>query len=213
MAQTDMARLAVVSGLHTPVGQALPEFLRAPGWHVVDGADRAAVADAGGQYGGIDALVYDPGLLHDGSVRWTAAHVAAVLDGLDQFVAVARRYPRHRSAGGTSIVAVGSRDALGWADRGLAAAASASLVATVRSLALTLGRDGAGVTANVVLGPAPETDQEMAPEPPQRLTPHPVTARDVAEAVAFFAQPDNRYITGQVLYVCGGSDLLSSLSV
>jgi 3-oxoacyl-[acyl-carrier protein] reductase len=30
---------------------------------------------------------------------------------------------------------------------------------------------------------------------------------DVARAVSFFVHPDNGFITGQVLYVCGGASL------
>ena len=32
-------------------------------------------------------------------------------------------------------------------------------------------------------------------------------AGDVARAVAFFAAPANGFVTGQVLYVCGGSSV------
>jgi 3-oxoacyl-[acyl-carrier protein] reductase len=32
---------------------------------------------------------------------------------------------------------------------------------------------------------------------------------DVARAVLFFADPQNSFVTGQVLYVCGGSSLAS----
>ena len=35
---------------------------------------------------------------------------------------------------------------------------------------------------------------------------------DVARAVAFFADPGNSFVTGQVLYVCGGASL-GSLSL
>jgi NAD(P)-dependent dehydrogenase (short-subunit alcohol dehydrogenase family) len=33
------------------------------------------------------------------------------------------------------------------------------------------------------------------------------TAEDVARAALFFLSPDNGFITGQVLYVCGGTTL------
>jgi NAD(P)-dependent dehydrogenase (short-subunit alcohol dehydrogenase family) len=32
-------------------------------------------------------------------------------------------------------------------------------------------------------------------------------AADVARAVAFFADPANSFVTGQVLYVCGGTSV------
>jgi 3-oxoacyl-[acyl-carrier protein] reductase len=35
---------------------------------------------------------------------------------------------------------------------------------------------------------------------------------DVARAVAFFVHPDNSFVTGQTLYVCGGASV-GSLSI
>ncbi len=32
---------------------------------------------------------------------------------------------------------------------------------------------------------------------------------DVARAVMFFADPENSFVTGQVLYVCGGASVAS----
>jgi NAD(P)-dependent dehydrogenase (short-subunit alcohol dehydrogenase family) len=32
-------------------------------------------------------------------------------------------------------------------------------------------------------------------------------AADVARAVSFFAHPDNGFVTGQTLYVCGGASI------
>jgi len=36
---------------------------------------------------------------------------------------------------------------------------------------------------------------------------------DIAVGVEFFADDDSSYITGQVIYICGGKSILSSLSV
>ncbi|HIP10441.1 MAG TPA: SDR family oxidoreductase, partial [Rhodospirillales bacterium] len=32
---------------------------------------------------------------------------------------------------------------------------------------------------------------------------------DVARAILFFSDPENSYVTGQTLYVCGGSSIAS----
>ena len=48
---------------------------------------------------------------------------------------------------------------------------------------------------------------------PVPLTGEPVTADDIAAAVAFFLDRRSGYITGQILHCCGGASLLSSLSV
>jgi NAD(P)-dependent dehydrogenase (short-subunit alcohol dehydrogenase family) len=34
-------------------------------------------------------------------------------------------------------------------------------------------------------------------------------SEDVARAVMFFADPQNSFVTGQVLYVCGGASIAS----
>jgi NAD(P)-dependent dehydrogenase (short-subunit alcohol dehydrogenase family) len=39
-----------------------------------------------------------------------------------------------------------------------------------------------------------------------------VTPDDVARAAMYFLDPENTYVTGQTLYVTGGSQLLSSAS-
>jgi NAD(P)-dependent dehydrogenase (short-subunit alcohol dehydrogenase family) len=47
---------------------------------------------------------------------------------------------------------------------------------------------------------------------PAPLLPDPINPSDIAEAVAFLADPRSRYITGQLLFCTGGSHLLSSMS-
>ncbi|MBZ9645910.1 SDR family oxidoreductase [Streptomyces sp. PSKA30] len=42
---------------------------------------------------------------------------------------------------------------------------------------------------------------------PEAFTPHPVTAQDIAETAAFLLDARSGYVTGQVLYVCGGKSL------
>ncbi|GHF18667.1 hypothetical protein GCM10017786_60530 [Amycolatopsis deserti] len=160
-------------------------------------ATRDRLTSAGWDFDGaeVDAVVFDPGLF-DGKVTGNPA---------EDLRRLARELlPRLRSAadGGAAIVAIGSRDQLGWADRPAIAAAAGALAAMVRSLALELA--SRGVTVNLVAGGTTE---------PGPLLPTTVTPADIAETVAFFADPRSRYITGQVLFCCGGSSLLSSLSV
>jgi NAD(P)-dependent dehydrogenase (short-subunit alcohol dehydrogenase family) len=85
-----------------------------------------------------------------------------------------------------------------------------------RTWALELGPHG--ITVNVVApGPIGGTEMfhEVLPDgdpriaklaasiPMQRLG----TPADVARAVSFFAAPDAGFVTGQVLYVCGGASV------
>ncbi len=157
--------------------------------------------------GDVDGVVYLPGRLFCAADDRDADPAGELIDLLD------RMRPRF-GVRGARVVAVSTRDWLGWPDRPRSAAASAALIAAVRSLALAHGR--AGITVNAVVSMrAVESD---APAPgtrlrdPRPLTGDPVDDEDVAAAVAFLLDPRSAYITGQVLQCCGGSSLLSSMS-
>jgi len=163
----------------------------------------------------VDGVVLVPGLLtgDPGHDLDPAGDLLALVEAVS---------PRLRPAadGGARIVAVGSRDWLGWPTRPRLAARAAALVATVRSLALALGRRG--VTVNAVVALPPEARRPPHAEgqargshlhEPVPLNGGPVTEEDIAETVSFFLDQRSGYITGQVLHCCGGASLLSSLSV
>lgn len=105
----------------------------------------------------------------------------------------------------TSLVIVSTRDALGWAGRPWEAAYAGALAGAARSLALQFARYGLRV--NLVCGP----NSYESPNP-AALVNQPVTPADVATGVWYFLDPENTYVTGQTLYVTGGSHLLSSVS-
>ena len=133
--------------------------------------------------------------------------VQAVLPGMRE-----RRFGR--------IVLISSRAALGAATRTAYSATKAALLGLARTWALELAADG--ITVNVVAPGPIRTDMYHAivpagSEQDQRLAASiPVgrigEAGDVARAVAFFAAPANGFVTGQTLFVCGGSSV-SSLKV
>jgi 3-oxoacyl-[acyl-carrier protein] reductase len=116
------------------------------------------------------------------------------------------------------IVLISSRAALGLQARTAYAATKAGMIGMARTWALELAP--LGVTVNVV-APGPIQDTEMFREviqegdareaalakaiPVGRLG----RSDDVARAVLFFADPQNSFVTGQVLYVCGGSSVAS----
>lgn len=123
--------------------------------------------------------------------------------------------PAMRQAGFGRIVLVSSRAALGLATRTAYAASKAGLIGLARTWALELGGDG--ITVNAVAPGPIETDMfyEIVPRgSPQaaRVTQTIPVRRlgqpaDVARAVMFFAAPENGFVTGQVLYVCGGTSI------
>jgi 3-oxoacyl-[acyl-carrier protein] reductase len=129
----------------------------------------------------------------------------AVLPGMRR-----RRYGR--------IVNLGSRSMLGRKGRTGYAAAKASLMAMTRVWAMELGPHG--ITCNMV-APGPidtpmirRNNPQSPPHVQNLINASPVrrigTAEDVAHAVEFFLSERAGYITGQVLYVCGGLSLGSS---
>ncbi|MDE3076214.1 MAG: SDR family oxidoreductase [Chloroflexota bacterium] len=126
--------------------------------------------------------------------------------------------PAMRANGSGRLILVGDRACLGSAGDAAFAAAEAGVVSLARSLALEAGKDG--VTVNTVVPGTIDVGQ-MAALPEDRrerlrkLQPGGRfgTPADVAEAVLFFASEESVYITGQTLFVCGGTSLYSSLSV
>ncbi|MBO9354561.1 SDR family oxidoreductase [Bordetella petrii] len=110
------------------------------------------------------------------------------------------------------IVSISSRAALGKAERTVYAASKAGLLGMTRTWALETAGDG--ITVNAV-GPgpiatelfervnppgAPQTEKIRASIPVRRMG----MPADIAHAVASLLDDRAGFITGQVLYVCGG---------
>jgi NAD(P)-dependent dehydrogenase (short-subunit alcohol dehydrogenase family) len=118
------------------------------------------------------------------------------------------------------IVIIGSRAMLGLETRTSYSATKAAQVGLVRTWAMELGQHG--ITVNAVAPGPIVTDMftEVVPEdsdkaeaiaqglPVKRLG----RPDDVARAVMYLVSPDNGFVTGQCLFVCGGASL-GSLSL
>jgi len=123
--------------------------------------------------------------------------------------------PAMQAAGFGRVVLVSSRAVLGLPTRTSYSATKAGMLGMARTWALELAPSG--ITVNVVApGPiqtanfhsivpegSPQVDRVIQGIPVKRLG----QPDDVARAVMFFAAPEAGFITGQVLYVCGGTSV------
>lgn len=123
--------------------------------------------------------------------------------------------PAMRAASFGRVIIISSRAAVGLATRTVYTATKAGLIGLGRTWALELGPHG--ITVNVV-APGPITTEmftSVIPEDSERaanlIRSLPMrrlgAPQDVARAVFYFADPENSFVTGQTLFVCGGASV------
>jgi len=186
----------------------------------VDLTDRQATAQAAQelQRRAVTTLVHNAGVIRP------ALLPEVQLDDLDALMALhlgsaiqllQATLPAMRAARFGRVVLMGSRAALGAQTRTAYSATKAGMIGMARTWALELAGDG--ITVNVVAPGPVHTDMfyDVIPagsERERRLAASIPVQRigepdDVARAVSFFVDPANSFVTGQVLYVCGGASL------
>jgi NAD(P)-dependent dehydrogenase (short-subunit alcohol dehydrogenase family) len=160
-----------------------------------------------------NAGVIRPALLPDVKLEDLDALVNLHVGAAVQLVQAA--LPAMRAQRFGRILLMSSRAALGALTRTSYSATKAGMLGMARTWALELAPDG--ITVNVV-APGPvhsemfydvipagsERERKLAASIPVGRVGEP---GDVARAVSFFVHPDSGFITGQVLYVCGGASL------
>jgi len=163
----------------------------------------------------VDSVVNNAGLTTSSTLEETS------VEELDRILAINVRAPLQcvqaclpgmiRSGRG-AIVNIASRAALGMPKRSAYSAAKSGLLGFTRTWALELGKHGITVNA-IAPGPVQtelyRNNNPMTPEqraalegriPLRRLG----EPEDISGPIAFFLSNDARFITGQVLYACGG---------
>jgi 3-oxoacyl-[acyl-carrier protein] reductase len=174
-----------------------------------DVAERHAITHVVHNAGAIRAALL-PDVTGNDLVALTQLHLNAALTLTQPAL------PSMRAAGFGRIVLISSRAALGLATRTAYSATKAGMIGMARTWALELAPDG--ITVNVVApGPIRETEMFHDVIPADSAREEALAAAipvkrlgapdDVARAVMFFASPASSFITGQTLFVCGGSSI------
>ena len=213
------ARLAadgfqIITVDRVPPKQALPGEL----FFEADLADPTSTRDTLGRIvekHPIYALVNNVGKVMPASVEGTSIedmHAVVALNLGATLLCTQAVLPAMKERRAGRIVSISSRAALGKELRTSYAATKSALHGMTKTWALELGRHG--ITVNAI-GPGPiDTElfrQVNPPDSPRTkaiIEGIPVkrmgTPEDVAHGVAGFVDPRAGFITGQVLYVCGG---------
>jgi len=123
--------------------------------------------------------------------------------------------PTMRAANFGRIVNISSRAIMGKTSRTVYASAKAGLIGMTRTIACEVGGDG--ITVNTVIpGPVasdlfnrghPEGSAKRQTVIDGILVKRVGTPDDIARAVLFFLDRDAGYVTGQALFVCGGTSV------
>jgi NAD(P)-dependent dehydrogenase (short-subunit alcohol dehydrogenase family) len=163
----------------------------------------------------ITRLVNNAGIVQPAAIENTdpfSIDLVASVNTRAPLICLQHILPNMKQSGIGRVVNITSRVALGKENRTAYAASKGGMNAMTKGWALELAQYG--ITVNAV-GPGPiatslfdaanpkddpRTQQIIDAVPVRRLG----TPDDIADAVSFFTSDNSGFVTGQVLYVCGG---------
>lgn len=187
----------------------------------LDLADRAAVRDCAEELRRshqVDILVNNAGVVRNTPLAEVDDAEFDMLNDIHLRAAISLSQavlPHMKQQGFGRIVNMSSRAVVGLANRTVYAGTKAAIIAMTRTWALELGPSG--ITVNAI-APGPVATDMLTNDIPegseiyQKLSASLPTRRlgkaeDIARATLFFTDPENSWVTGQTLFVCGGASL------
>jgi 3-oxoacyl-[acyl-carrier protein] reductase len=181
-------------------------------------ATRAAAREVARRFA-VTTVVHNAGAVLEKPLPEVAIDDFTVLSQLHlaaPIILVQETLPAMKAARYGRIVLISTRAIVGLANRTVYAATKAGMVALARTWTLELAQHG--ITTNVV-APGPIAGTEMfeshvprdSDKRPKIIESIPVKrlgcADDVVRAVQFFISPEAGFVTGQTLFVCGGTSV------
>jgi NAD(P)-dependent dehydrogenase (short-subunit alcohol dehydrogenase family) len=172
-------------------------------------------------FGAIDILVNNAGIAKDrGLLKMTEEDWDSVINinmkGTFLCCQAAVKQMREQQYG--RIINISSRAWLGWPGQSNYSASKGGIVSLTRTLALELAKYqitvnciAPGIINTPLFQALPEESKAslMEVQPTGTIG----DAKDISYGALFFAADESSYVTGQVIFICGGKSVLSSLSV
>lgn len=186
---------------------------------ILDACDFSAVENVFSQVGPLDGVVNCAGSLLIKPAHMTSfdEYQSVIAASLTSAFAVVRAAGIHMRQGGSVVLMSSSAAQIGLVNHEAIAAAKAGIIGLARSAAATYA--SYGLRFNVVAPGLTETpltlsltQNEVMRKASEQM--HPLgrlgQTNDIAQAIAFFLNPENNWITGQVLAVDGGLSTLKA---